>query len=124
MSKCQKRRARVRMSCFNLIEVNEYSIVTKLPESKLTFWSSSTNKTKLQEALRSYTSNEGNEKTELVASTVGQPKNIKLYLTNRTGCSEKVLNLNLEIKEADVHLIPNALESVERGTAYLCPIIN
>ena len=71
----------------------------------------------MQEALRSYILDEGNEKTELVASAMGQPKNIKLYSTNKTGCSEKVLNLNLEIKEADVHLIPHALDSVERGTA-------
>lgn len=102
---------RVRRRSENPIDVNEMGKETKLPVLKEAFWASSSNKAKLQEALRCNILEEQNDRTELVASVMGMKEGMNHCAAVLNGCARVLPNLNVEIEEVDVRLIPHAVNS-------------
>jgi hypothetical protein len=81
---------RVRRCNTNPMHLNELGRETKLPVSKDVFWGSSSNKTKLQDAVRCHILEEQNETTELVVSAVGVHGDMKHSKAVLNGCVREV----------------------------------
>ena len=109
------------------IEVNNLKLDTPLPVEMGTFWASSNNKSKLQKLLKKYlmtTVHDQNPNLELVLSGAYGEVEIsncyKICQHNTTAVS----SLDLDIEEADVRIIPHALDAVTLGSTRVVLMSN
>ncbi|KAL4238796.1 hypothetical protein ACF0H5_003503 [Mactra antiquata] len=111
-----KQSERIRRYTTKSIEICSINEDTPLPANMDTFWSSNSNKCKFQTLLRKYiTCNASNCKFQVVVSGTMQSRS-KLFCTSiMEGECKAFPELDIDIEEADVRLIPHALHATRQG---------
>ena len=113
-----------RLSC-GPIDLNVICEETPLPVSMDAFWASSANKSKLQGLLRNYVLANPRPMTEVVLSGIGFSPNIDPCLGIINGSDPTSLPaLDLDIEEADVRIIPHALDATNCGAERVVLLSN
>ena len=107
------------------IDLNVICEETPLPVSMDSFWASSANKSKLQGLLRNYVLAHPRPMTDIVLSGIGFPSNIdpSQGIFNESDPTP-VPHLDLDIEEADVRIIPHALDATNCGAKRVVLLSN
>ncbi|KAG1707506.1 Ankyrin repeat and death domain-containing protein 1A [Nymphon striatum] len=114
---------RARRSTCRLIDLNTINSETKLPVSMDAFWASPSNKTKLQQLLRETLLLNSTCKSS-VASAMGVAPDILLCVSIYMDEINPLPELDVEIEEADVRLIPHALHAANHGSTRIVILSN
>ena len=119
-----KESERIRRYSCTPIDLNEVNAETQLPVHMDSFWSSATNKEKLQELLRDTIMENPKPDKKVVISSMGHSSDIKSCKVIHNACSTAVPELDLNIEEADVRIIPHALHAVCNGAKRVVLLSN
>ena len=103
-----------RYSC-SPIDLNVMCGDTHLPVTMDTFWASSTNKAKVQGLLRSHILGYPRAMTDVVVSGVGVSPEMEPCRAILSDCDTTLPDLDVDIEEADVRMIPHTLHAVNCG---------
>ncbi|KAG1675185.1 hypothetical protein GQR58_014808 [Nymphon striatum] len=114
---------RARRSTCRLIDLNTINSETKLPVSMDAFWASPSNKTKLQQLLRETLLLNSTCKSS-VASAMGVAPDILLCVSIYMDEINPLPELDVEIEEADVRLIPHVLHAANHGSTRIVILSN
>ena len=110
------------------IEISMISSETPLPNNFDTFWSSSRNKEKLLNLIRSELLEEGSNiypGVKIVLSASGISGKTKVYPCQEiTDKQEDIQQLDIEIEEADLRIIPHALHAASDGISTIIILSN
>ena len=112
-----------RRSTCKPVDLNVITPETKLPVSMDAFWASSINKTKLQELLRETIINMTSQKKILV-SAMGIASEMKPCMSIWQDTVDSVQELDIQLEEADVRMIPHAMHAVKQGARRVVLLSN
>lgn len=118
-----KESERTRRSSCRPIDLNAINSETKLPVSMDAFWASPTNKTKLQQLLRQIAIQQSNSRTVVVSAMGVAPDMLPCISVSKDDINP-LRELDVEIEEADVRLIPHALHAVNHGSTRIVILSN
>lgn len=106
------------------IDLNVICAKTPLPVTMDAFWASSTNKAKLQGLLRSHILGSMTDNADVVVSAMGVSSEFEPCRAIINGCDVTLPDLDIEIEEADVRMIPHAVHAVNSGASRVVLLSN
>ena len=108
---------RARRSCCKPIDLHVVAAETHLPVPMDVFWVSPTNKVKLQQLLRETILQQTYQRT-VVVNTIGVGPEMMSCMSSIQDIGP-ISELNVDLEEADVKLIPHALHAVKYGSTRI-----